>query len=120
MEIALIALLAASVLINVLVLRGRFAKPAINPPGTRFITERMAAVGELEVFRVVTKEIAHEIGDSGRFWSGKKMLIIYNLEIDGNYILDIGCEQDHPYPRQGGGDRCVRVGVSSRGEVRHV
>jgi len=38
-------------------------------------------------------------------------------ELAGNYILDIGCEQDHPYPRQGGGDRCV--GVSSRGEVRH-
>ena len=35
----------------------------------------------------------------------------------GNYILDIGREQDHPSSGQGGGDGCVRV--PNRGEVRH-
>lgn len=87
MEIVVVALLVASLFINAAILFRKLAKPSKHPPGTQFITEKMAAVGELEVFRVVTKELANEIGDSSRFWSQKKMLIIYNLEIDFRYDL---------------------------------
>lgn len=87
MEVAVVAALVASLLINAVIILRAFMRPFIRSQGPQFITERMAAVGELEVFRVVAKEISNELGDNGRFWSQKKMLIIYNLEIDFRYDL---------------------------------
>ena len=65
MEFVLIALLAASLLINAVIVARKFVKPTKKPLSPQFITEKMAAVGELEVFRVFTKELANEMGDGG-------------------------------------------------------
>jgi hypothetical protein len=97
-----LALVLAVVLLSMacaaLLLALRRARRRRNAPATRAFStvEELRAVGELSVFKAVTKEIItardHAFGPSGERWFGwllssKKMAVIFEFDLDFTYDL---------------------------------
>jgi hypothetical protein len=97
-----LALILAVVLLamacTALFLALRRARRRNAPPATRTFStvEELRAVGELSVFKAVTKEIVtardHAFGPSGERWFGwllssKKMAVIFEFDLDFTYDL---------------------------------
>ena len=90
-------------------------KRVVAPVQTHSSLLEMRSVGELVVFRVVTKEIVaaseHMFGEVGKNYlswlvSGKKMAMIFEFGIDFKYDLR---SKDFVIEEQGGGDVAFRM-----------
>ncbi|MBT5530855.1 MAG: DUF4230 domain-containing protein [Cytophagia bacterium] len=107
MESTLIIILLFFVIIVLIILLIKKGQPTQSTNTSHTTLERFQSIGQLKVFKVLTKEIStsidHWAGDFGKkylrwLWREKKMAMIFEYEIE--FIYDL-CDSDFKMEKRG-------------------